>query len=359
MRKSIRTKSARRKSIRRNTSKYDGVRNMDVLPHEMLVNIHGYLRTCEDEYNLLASNAVEINNFTITANTCPKVKFLYIIIKLNIGGFLRNMIENERKTFITKLKVYMCLHPEYYPTRFNYGEINALLTNIILITAETPVQTTANPIYVLNCHYNQVPVYFQGVILYIKTTQIGNRPEWLTAVVFYGFDETLPNHFLSGDPHLTTVSYKGMTSLRTVGNGWMFRCANLTSVNLEGLINLRIVGNNWMSSCYRLLKITLLGLISLQSVGDNWMRECSGLITINFEVLNNLLTVRNNWMFECTALRTINLKGLINLQSVGRESMYDLASLSSAYMNPDQPVLFPNIHPGLIGYEDNYAEDLL
>jgi hypothetical protein len=241
---------------------------MDVLPREMLVNIRE-LSTCQDEYNLLASSAVEINNFTITENTCPKVKFLYIIIKLNIGGFLRNMNENERKTFITKLRVYMCLHPEYYPTLFNYGEINALLTNIILIKAGTQPLTTANndTIYVLICDYVEVPVHFRGVTLHINTTQIGNIPEWLRSVVFYGFDEIIGDNFCSEEWNIQTISYRGMTSLRTVGNNWMYSCLELTTINFEGLNNLRTVGDNWMSHCTSLRTIDNQDvLINLQTV---------------------------------------------------------------------------------------------
>ena len=65
-------------------------------------------------------------------------------------------------------------------------------------------------------------------------------------MVFYGFEETIDNDFCSQQLNLTHISYRGMTSLQSVGNYWMSRCYTLITINFEGLRNLQRVGDRWL-----------------------------------------------------------------------------------------------------------------
>jgi hypothetical protein len=153
-----------------------------------------------------------------------------------------------------------------------------------------------------------VPVHFRGVTLHIKTSEIVNSPAWLRSVVFYGFDEIIGDNFCSRELNIRTISYRGMTSLRKVGNWWMRTCIALIRVDFEGLNSLRTVGVGWMYDCISLITINFEGLNNLQQVGEGWMAHCEVLTTIHFEGLNSLRTIHSEgFMSMCFALRTLNI----------------------------------------------------
>ena len=229
--------------------------------------------------------------------TDNEIKFIHLI----------RTIEGLDDNLKLQLKVFLCINPKYIiPEDIDLEQILTMIriSRIIVVTPET---TAINPedINVLGCPFSNVDANLQvdETELYVTPREIREQgvPAWLRRVVFYSFALEIGDRFCFGN-RLTSIGYRGMTSLLKIGNDWMSQCHTLVSPNFNGLSALTTVGNFWIAYCHRLVSPNFNGLSALTTVGDFWMAICRILVSPNFLGLSALTTVGNFWMEQCVSL---------------------------------------------------------
>ena len=372
-------KRSRRRSKSKSKNKrknYDGVGFNDIPIGVLSENIYNSGLSCVDQRNIFLIS----REYNITPNTCPEIKFRYIIRQLR--SELIVLSEEDRKDFLLKLKVFICLNPKYIPNEYTFTLIGANLTNIALIKSTTTTIDNNN-INVLNCRLREFPInlrpQLENLQLYMKPIEynIQYLPNGLggmggilqnivavRSVVFYGFEENLGDDFCYNHNFIQRISYAGLTSLKSIGNRWMSKCGSLIHIDFNGLTYLRSVGYSWLSGCQRLTEVNFTGLPALRTVGDYWINNCSFLTNINFNSLfsiisvgynwmshspslvnpnfnglTSLQTVKNGWMKYCPSLRRPNFNGLLSIESVGSEWMDHCPSLEIQPRDIENPIL--------------------
>ena len=244
--------------------------------------------------------------------TDNEIKFIHLI----------RTIEGLDDNLKLQLKVFLCINPKYIiPEDIDLEQILTMIriSRIIVVTPET---TAINPedINVLGCPFSNVDANLQvdETELYVTPREIREQgvPAWLRRVVFYSFALEIGDRFCFGN-RLTSIGYRGMTSLLKIGNDWMSQCHTLVSPNFNGLSALTTVGNFWIAYCHRLVSPNFNGLSALTTVRDFWMYSCHTLVSPNFNGLSALTTVGDFWMYSCHTLVSPNFNGLSALTTVG------------------------------------------
>ena len=327
-----RSKRRSKRKSKTKSKKYDGVGFDDISADILTDNIYEYL-SCFEQRNLFLSS----RDYIITSDTCPEVKFRYIV--RSISDTLRELPEEDRKDFLLKLKVYICLNPTFIPSEYTFASISTNLTNIDLIKATT-INVNINNINVLNCPVRQFPVHLkqnlqENLTLYMKPLEYaipflfnglgGMRPFGdntspntlpIRSVAFYGFEQILGDNICRNQHYLERISYAGLSSLKSIGNGWMTQCQSLRYIDFRGLISLERVGYSWLSGCQNLREVNFNGLSELKTVAGLWINNCPSLVALNFNGLFSLKSVGYNWLSHCESLINPNFDGLISLQTV-------------------------------------------
>jgi hypothetical protein len=275
----------------------------------------------------------------------PEIKYRYLL--RTVSG-----LTDELKI---KLKVFLCLNPEYVIKKNALDVVNveALTAGMDLVRPETRVldESKINVVYPLGDYMNfQILPEYEHVELYIM-------PQYVYVVrsvnvVFYSFLLELGDNFCQ-DNIFEKISYRGMTSLRKVGNKWMadndylrevdFRglgklkqvrdrwlsCNIIEAPSFDGLSALTIVGSCWMKDCPELKNPRFRGLERLRYVGNEWMSNCDSLVRTTFEGLSHLERVGSGWMSYCDELESPSYMGLSALKRVGNDWMAQCGQLIS------------------------------
>jgi hypothetical protein len=97
----------------------------------------------------------------------------------------------------------------------------------------------------------------------------------------------------------------------------MNECTSLTSIHLPP--TLTSLGNSFMSRCYNLNNLDLSNLTSLETIGIGFMYECTSLTSIHLPL--NLISISTHFMNRCYKLKTIDFLKLKNLTSIGDNFM--------------------------------------
>ena len=117
--------------------------------------------------------------------------------------------------------------------------------------------------------------------IYIKNT------EGVTAI---------PNSFLSGCTHLTTINLSGLNNIKTIGDSFLQNCSGLEKLDMSTIGNVETVGNSFLSGCSRLSNLNINSLKKVKSINQSFLSGCTSLEQIDLSGLMSCLLVHIVWM---------------------------------------------------------------
>eukprot|EP00760_Papus_ankaliazontas_P025392 PhM_4_TR2687/c0_g1_i1/m.9276 len=156
------------------------------------------------------------------------------------------------------------------------------------------------------------------------------------SALWAGSVHTIENEFALNCAHLASFDLTCMTSLTSVGCGFLSGCVSLTSVNVCGLFGLRVLGPDFLRGCITLTSLDLSDLTSVTTIGCSFLAGCTALQHVMIGFDKQKCEFGPYFMSRCSA----------RLDYCSRHQELDEAKAPSAELSHVQNVPYPEVCVG-------------